>query len=86
MNSISECMYVCGFENLQIFYCLHSLCTITVCFTLLCCVLDGKSLNDLSNNHIVLHFLGEQGDDGPPGEAGLPGPFGEKVGVQYRSW
>ena len=24
-----------------------------------------------------------QGDDGPPGEAGLPGPFGEKVSDRF---
>lgn len=40
----------------------------------------------MTRNHLIIYcprlvFVTVQGDDGPPGEAGLPGPFGEKVSV-----
>ena len=40
----------------------------------------------MTRNRLIIYclrlvFVTVQGDDGPPGEAGLPGPFGEKVSV-----
>ena len=45
---------------------------------------DSSACLYMTRNHLIIYcphlaFVTVQGDDGPPGEAGLPGPFGEKV-------